>query len=81
MISIPYIGLPNIVAGERIVPECIQAQACAAGLAAAIQPFIESQELRQATVEKLRGLKNLLGSKQPSKEIAGVIEAIVKKHL
>ena len=81
MISIPYIGLPNIVAGERIVPECIQAQACAAGLAAAIQPFIESQELRQATVEKLRGLKNLLGSKQPSREIAGVIEAIVKKHL
>jgi len=75
MIRVPYIGLPNIVAGEKIVPECIQAQASGTRLAEAMKPFIASQQYRLKTIEKLRGLRQALGSKQPSREIADAIAA------
>jgi lipid-A-disaccharide synthase len=79
MIRVPFIGLPNIVAGEKIVPECIQHEASAKSLAKAMLPFMESAEYRLKTVRKLSGLKDMLGSKCPSKEIAEAIAAIVNK--
>jgi lipid-A-disaccharide synthase len=73
MIRVPYIGLPNIVADEKIVPECIQDQASGPMLAKEMDAFISSKERYHQTVEKLSRLKGLFGDKQPSKEIADAI--------
>jgi lipid-A-disaccharide synthase len=79
MVRVPYIGLPNIVAGEKIVPECIQQKANGHDLAHEMQKFIESPEYYESTVKKLSRLKGILGGKNPSREIARAIEAIVNR--
>jgi len=77
MVNVPFIGLPNIVANEKIVPECIQNEARAENMAQEIEKYILSPKYYAATVAKLSGLKNLLGSKKPSVEIAGAIASLI----
>jgi lipid-A-disaccharide synthase len=78
MVRVPFIGLPNIIAGEKIVPECIQQEANAENLAEVMTPFIDSEELRRVIVTKLLRLKDVLGSKTPSEEIARAIAGFVQ---
>ena len=80
MIRVRFIGLPNIVAGEKIVPECIQSEANGQKLAQEMSAFITSKDLYRRTKEKLSRLESLLGGKQPSKEIAEAIAGFVKKQ-
>jgi lipid-A-disaccharide synthase len=40
-VTVPFIGLPNLVAGSRVVPEVIQAEATPERLAAEILPLLE----------------------------------------
>jgi lipid-A-disaccharide synthase len=78
MVTLPYIGLPNIVAGERIVPECIQHDATGYKLAAEVRRYINQQEYYAATVLKLSQVRAKLGEKKPSVEVAAAICAAVK---
>ena len=80
MIRVRCIGLPNIVAGEKIVPECIQSEATGQKLAQEMSAFITSKDLYRRTKEKLSRLESLLGGKQPSKEIAEAIAGFVRKQ-
>jgi lipid-A-disaccharide synthase len=80
LIRIPFIGLPNIVAGEKIVPECIQNDANPQRLAEEMDKFIVSREHYDRTVEKLSRLRALLGDRKPSEEMAEAIAAVVEKH-
>lgn len=73
MVRLPYIGLPNIVAGERIVPECIQRDATGKKLAAELRRFIEEKEYYATTVQKLARLRIRLGGKKPSIEVVSAI--------
>ena len=76
MVRLPYIGLPNIVADERIVPECIQHDATGEKLAAEVRRFIEDKEHYAITVQNLSRLRMKLGTKKPSVEVASAIRAI-----
>jgi lipid-A-disaccharide synthase len=76
VIRIPYIGLPNIVAGKVIVPECIQEKAGPGHLAAAMSPFIESPALYADTVNALVALREKLGEKRPSEEVCAIIKSV-----
>jgi lipid-A-disaccharide synthase len=73
MVRLPYIGLPNIVAGERIVPECIQNEATGEKLAVEVRRFLDSKEFSDTTREKLAALRTKLGEKKPSEEVASAI--------
>ena len=73
MVRVPFIGLPNIVAGKRIVPECIQDDATGERLAQETARFLESEELYQATVLSLSSLRGKLGEKKPSVEVASIV--------
>ncbi len=79
MVKLPFIGLPNIVAGERIVPECIQDDASGRRLAEEIGRFLESKDLYQSTAQKLSGLRQKLGGRRPSVEVAAAIRDIVMR--
>jgi lipid-A-disaccharide synthase len=76
LINVPYIGLPNIIAGEEIAPECIQEGAGAANLALTLGRFIESPKLYESTVGKLIALRERLGEKRPSEEVCGIIKKV-----
>jgi lipid-A-disaccharide synthase len=73
LVRIPHVGLPNIIAGESIVPECIQEQADPQNLALTLGRFIESPRLYESTVKRLIALRHDLGSKKPSEEVCRII--------
>jgi len=77
MVTLPYIGLPNIVAGEKIVPELIQDQVTPHALADAVSQYVESPVLYAQTVGRLGALREKLGGKKPSVEVASAIRSLV----
>jgi lipid-A-disaccharide synthase len=76
LVHIPHIGLPNIIAGEGIVPECIQDKATGVDLAQALERFIVSPEAYTATVDRLLALREKLGEKKPSIEMCKILKAL-----
>ncbi len=72
-IKIPYIGLVNVVAGKKIVPECIQFEATPYHIAFGIEKFIKDIPLRESTIKKLSQVKSLLGQPGASQRAATAI--------
>ncbi len=79
-ITLPYIGLPNIVAGREIVPECIQNNATGAHIANHLASYIESSEYYRATVRSLSSIRSQLGEHYPSRELFQLISGYLGQH-
>lgn len=73
MIKIPDIGLVNVVAGKRIVPELIQFEANAKNIATEALDILNNDERRRSIKESLRKLKGKLGEKGAANRAAHVI--------
>ena len=73
LVKVPWIGLPNIVAGEKIVPECIQGGVTGEALAEAMLPFLRSERLFLNSLERLARLREKLGTSKPSETVAAGI--------
>jgi lipid-A-disaccharide synthase len=76
-VKIKFIGLPNIISGSEIVPECIQKDADPSIVASKLLPFLQNRDYHRETVGKLTGLKNLLGEKYPSEAVFSLIQSIL----
>ncbi|HFC53767.1 MAG TPA: lipid-A-disaccharide synthase [Gammaproteobacteria bacterium] len=70
MVRIPYVGLANIVAGEKIVPELIQHHARPEAVASASARFLEDPELTHSTREKLAAVREGLGKPGGAENVA-----------
>lgn len=77
-IRIPYIGLVNVVAGEKIVPELIQFNATAGRIAKASLDIILNKEKYKDTVLKLDAVKKKLGEPGASARAAEIISRLIK---
>ncbi|MBN1979912.1 MAG: lipid-A-disaccharide synthase [Chitinivibrionales bacterium] len=75
--NLRFIGLPNIIAGQQIVPEIVQGAMRPDRCAAACADYIENAQHYQETTEKLAGLRRLFGDRSPSLELT----AIIKRYL
>ncbi|MDT8340271.1 MAG: lipid-A-disaccharide synthase [Longimicrobiales bacterium] len=63
LVRVPHIALPNLIAGERVVPEFVQGAATAPALAQALQPLLESGGAqRDAMLRGLARVRSALGS-------------------
>ena len=61
VVRVDHVGLVNLVAGERIVPELIQNEATAEALSDAILPFIDpAHPARRRAVADLERVRNRL---------------------
>ena len=60
MIYLPYIGLPNILAGEAFVPEFVQEKATPGALAGALLALLDDPAARRAQVERFNAIHLLL---------------------
>jgi lipid-A-disaccharide synthase len=60
MLYLPYIGLPNILAGARVVPEFIQDQATPGALANALLDLLQDPGAQRLQVEKFRAIHSVL---------------------
>jgi lipid-A-disaccharide synthase len=57
---LPYVGLPNILAGEFIVPELLQDDATPANLAQALGNWLDNKEARALLRERFEVLHHAL---------------------
>lgn len=76
LIRVRDIGLVNIVAGERIVPELIQTGATPERLAAEAERFLLREDYRRETVNALSRIRERLGEPGASRRVAGEILSI-----
>ncbi len=80
LIKIPNIGMVNIVAGKRIVPECVQFSATGRKIAEAIIPYITNKTIISQTKKELKKVKALLGKGGASINAAKIVVKIIKEY-
>jgi lipid-A-disaccharide synthase len=72
LVSVPCIGMPNLIAGKVVVPELIQHDATGARLAAEATRFLDDPALRASTTSELAGLRRLLGGGGAARKAAAI---------
>jgi lipid-A-disaccharide synthase len=72
VISVPFIGLVNLVAGEEVVPELIQGDVTPERLAQEAMDLLDHDERRREMVKKLRALRETLGQGSASERTARI---------
>jgi lipid-A-disaccharide synthase len=70
LVRIPDIGLVNVVAGERIVPELVQKEATAERMAQSVGPYLADADLRARTSARLLEVRRKLGEPGASDRVA-----------
>jgi lipid-A-disaccharide synthase len=60
MLYLPYVGMPNILAGERLVPELLQDEATPAALSAALLALWRDKPARERQLARFREFHELL---------------------
>ena len=73
LIKIPRIGLANIVAGKRVVPEFIQRKARAKEIAKVACDWLNNPGLLREIRDELKMVKERLGTRGASKRVAKII--------
>jgi len=72
VISVPFIGLVNLVAGEEVVPELIQGDVTPDRLAREAMDILDHDERRRDMVKKLHALRETLGQGSASERTARI---------
>jgi lipid-A-disaccharide synthase len=72
VISVPFIGLVNLVAGEEVVPELIQGDVTPDRLAQKAMDILGHEERRRDMVQKLHALRERLGQGSASERTARI---------
>lgn len=70
LIKVPYLGLVNLLAETRVIPEFIQQDAHPETLAHEAKVFLQSPELQQKMKEEFRQVREKLGEKGASARAA-----------
>ncbi len=70
LVKIPYIGLPNIIAGRGIIKELIQKDANAEALADEVQRLLQDEACRRQMLADLAEVKQKLGKGGGSENMA-----------
>ncbi|MBC7189817.1 lipid-A-disaccharide synthase [Candidatus Aerophobetes bacterium] len=80
LIRVPYVGLPNLLAGEEIVPELLQFKLTEESLAEKVFELLETPEKREKIKNELKKVKEKLGPPGAMERAARVVlEVAVSK--
>jgi lipid-A-disaccharide synthase len=77
LLYLPYGGLPNILAGERLVPELIQEKATPAALAGALVDLLRDTAAQRRQVDRFHEMHHMLRqntAEKAAQAVLGVIE-------
>jgi lipid-A-disaccharide synthase len=80
MLYLPYVGMPNVLAGERLVPELLQDDASPAALAAALLALLRDTAARRRQVERFHDFHHLLRQNTAEKAADAVLGVMEKKR-
>ena len=78
VVKIPYISLPNIVAGRKIVPELLQYEVTAENIAKEALPMLTDPAVHTAIVNDLIEMRQKLGAAGAVKRVAHEILAVAQ---
>jgi lipid-A-disaccharide synthase len=73
MAYLPYVGLPNVLAGEKLVPELLQDDASPAALAGALLTLLRDTVAQRRQVERFHEFHHLLRQNAADKAAAAVL--------
>lgn len=77
VVRVPHVGLANLVAGDRVVPELLQDAATPAALAAALLPLMEEgSEVRRRAESGLARVRGALAAAADSSTVADRVAAL-----
>jgi lipid-A-disaccharide synthase len=77
LIKVPHIGLANLIAQKRIVPELIQKQASAEHIAHRIIEIINDPEKYKKIRSELAGVRNLMGKRGAAARVAHIADQLM----
>jgi lipid-A-disaccharide synthase len=72
LVKVPYIGMANILAGKKVVPELIQGEATADNITAEVAHLLKDDHYYQSVCEDLNSIKKELGKPGASKRAAQI---------
>jgi len=75
---LPHVGMPNILAGERIVPELLQDDATPEKLAAALLALLGDKAARVALEERFEGIRSALRQNTEEKAPAAIMPLLAR---
>jgi len=76
MFYLPYVGLPNVLAGEKLVPELIQDEASPAALAGALLTLLRDTAAQRRQVERFHEFHHMLRQNAAEKAADAVLEVL-----
>jgi lipid-A-disaccharide synthase len=77
VVKIPYIGLVNVVAGQRVAPEFIQNELVPATVADTLEPLLDrGNPVRQAMIDALDRVRGSLGEPGAAARVAAIALAL-----
>lgn len=79
MVKVPYIGLVNLVAGRKIVPELVQHQVSPSRVALEARPLLQESSRRQSMIEDLSEIRQRLGRKGASRRTARLVLSLIEE--
>ena len=77
LVSVPYVSLVNLVAGEEVVPEFLQGAATPDALAGAVLPLLNDTARRRRMVHGLRSVRQALGDPGAAGRVAEMAEELL----
>jgi lipid-A-disaccharide synthase len=80
LVKINWIGLVNIVAGRRVVPELLQEAAQGERIAAEALKILEDESYRQEILQGLAEVRAKLGTPGAAERVAKMALNIMKKN-
>lgn len=80
LVSIKYIGLPNIIAGKEIIKELIQNDCNTENIVKYTEKYITDENLYQETKKELKEVRNKLGEKGALQKTAKIIKNILEER-
>jgi lipid-A-disaccharide synthase len=78
MLYLPYVGMPNVLAGEKLVPELLQDDANPAALAGALLSLLRDTAAQRRQIERFREFHSLLRQDAAAKAADAVLEVLNK---
>ena len=77
LVTIPHIGLANIVAGEGVVREFLQQEARAANLAGELFALLDDRDYRNRVIEGLARVRQNLGAGDGARNMANLVLSLL----
>ena len=77
LVRVDHIGMVNLIAGERLVPELIQNEAVPKRIAAESRALLDNAPARAAIATKLTGLRERLGGPGAAERVADLALAMI----